>query len=56
MPQTFYTEDEVQVYTRLLARAHATIADGPASDIAKTILLKEIAHALGWRRAPFTSR
>lgn len=49
MPQTFYTEDEILVYTRLLARAWATIKAGPASDIAKAILLREIASALGWK-------
>ncbi len=49
MPQIFYTEEEVTVYTRLLARAWETIKEGPASDIAKTILLREIAHTLGWK-------
>ncbi len=49
MPQIFYTEEEVTVYTRLLARAWESIKDGSASDVAKAILLKEIAHALGWK-------
>ena len=47
MPVTLYTEDDVQVYTRMLARAYHAIRDEPATCAAP--ILKEIERTLGWK-------
>jgi hypothetical protein len=52
MPVTFYEEEEVERYTRLLAECYGHIADGSASEIAKTAMLEKIKTTLGWRRHP----
>jgi hypothetical protein len=52
MPVSLYTEDEVQVYTRLLARAYAMIREEPATELARDAMLKEIEKTLGWRGPP----
>lgn len=52
MPVTLYTDDEVQVYTRLLARAYGMIRHEPASEHAKLDMLKEIEKTLGWGGPP----
>lgn len=54
MPVTLYSEDEVQVYTRVLARAYEMIRDDPATDIARGNLLKEIEKIMGWTVPPPT--
>lgn len=52
MPVTLYTDEEVQVYTRLLARAYGFIRDETATDIAKFGMLREIEKTLGWKGPP----
>lgn len=46
---TYYTEEEVQRYTRLLARAWDHLKHGSASDLACMNLAGDIRNALGWR-------
>lgn len=52
MPVTLYTEDDVQVYTRVLARAYKMIREEPATDVARWDMLKEIEKTLGWKGPP----
>ena len=50
MPITYYTEEELQEYTRLLAECHEHIAHGSATENAKQYMLDKIALKLGWRK------
>ena len=50
MPVTYYTEDEVQEYTKLLAEAHGHIMNGSATPHAQKYILDKIALKLGWRK------
>lgn len=49
MPITYYTEKEVGELTQLLSRCFDTIEDGPASEVARQILLRDVAVQLGWQ-------
>ena len=48
MPVTYFTEDEVQIYTRLLAECHEHIAHGSATSFSRENMLTKIATTLGW--------
>ena len=52
MPVTLYTQDEVEVYTRALARAYEVIRDEPATPEAKYFALRSIEKTLGWSGPP----
>lgn len=52
MPINLYTQDEVEVYTRALARAYNMIRDEPATNEARFDALKEIEKVLGWKGPP----
>ena len=52
MPVTYYTEEEVQEYTRLLAECYRHIAEGSATDLAQQSMLNKIARACGWTQNP----
>lgn len=52
MPVTLYTRDEVEIYTRLLARAYDMIREEPATDASKYNFLNEIEKTLGWGGPP----
>ena len=53
MPVTLYTEDDVQVYTRLLAAAYRVIREEAADpEAARAAMLKKIENTLGWMTPP----
>ncbi len=52
MPVTLYTSEEVEPYTRMLAKAYEFIRDDPATPIAQHNMLHEIEKLLGWKGPP----
>ena len=48
MPFTVYTEEEVQHYTRLLARCYDILRDDASPHPTRPSVLKDIRSALGW--------
>lgn len=52
MPVTLYTQDEVEVYTRALARAYDVIRDRNSTDDELSSALKRIEKVLGWQGPP----
>jgi hypothetical protein len=52
MPVTLYTDEEVQVYTRLLARAYDYIRKHAPADGKRWDIQRAIEQTLGWRGPP----
>lgn len=54
MPVTLYTEDEVEFYTKVLAKAYRMLRDEPepATEDQRRAMLKEIERTLGWKGPP----
>lgn len=52
MPVTLYTQEEVEIYTRALARAYDVIRDRNSTDDELSGALKRIEKVLGWRGPP----
>lgn len=50
MPVTYYTEEEVQEYTRLLAECWGHIKEGSATPFARDHMLSKIGKTLGWKK------
>ena len=48
MPVTYYTEEEVQEYTRLLAECYRHIDEGSSTQISHDRILGRISKKLGW--------